>query len=173
MNSEAVQQVMHSDQYRPDEGCCGFPEQACSPSAGLGSRITAFLIDITILLLILGIGALAVADLVLSKSPGSFFEHLIMMSLSGILIGSFHLVFIPVYFLIFHALGGETPGKLVMGIRVVNGENQAIRPGASFLRVVGYLLSGIPLGTGFIWILFDQDKRAWHDKLAGTRVVYT
>lgn len=170
MNSEAV---MHSDQYQPVEGCCGFPERVCGPTAGLGSRVTAFLIDIAILLLIMGIGALAVADLVLSNSPGSFFEHLIMISLSGILVGSFPLVFIPVYFLIFHALGGETPGKLVMGIRVVNGENRTIRPGASFLRVVGYLLSGIPLGTGFIWILFDQDKRAWHDKLAGTRVVYT
>lgn len=173
MNSEAVQQVMHSDQSRPDESCCSLPKQVCNPSARLGSRIMSFLIDIAILLLITGIGALAVADIVLSQSPGSFYEHLIMISLSGILVASFPLVFIPVYFLVFHVLGGETPGKLVMGIRVVNRENKAIRPGASFLRVVGYLLSGFPLGTGFIWILFDQDKRAWHDKLAGTRVVYT
>lgn len=131
------------------------------------------MIDIAILFLIMGTAALVVVDLALLMSPGSLSEQLIFIFLSGSLAGLFPVIFTPVYFLVFHSLGGETPGKLIMGIRVVNAENKTIRPGTSFLRVVGYLLSGIPMGTGFIWILFDQDKRAWHDKLAGTRVVYT
>jgi uncharacterized RDD family membrane protein YckC len=33
-------------------------------------------------------------------------------------------------------------------------------------------LSWLPLGLGFFWVLFDRDRRAWHDRLSGTRLVF-
>jgi uncharacterized RDD family membrane protein YckC len=33
------------------------------------------------------------------------------------------------------------------------------------------LLSWLPLGLGYFWILFDREGRAWHDRLSRTRVV--
>jgi hypothetical protein len=39
------------------------------------------------------------------------------------------------------------------------------------LRYVGYLVSGIVMSLGFIWILFDRKRQGWHDKLARTYVV--
>jgi uncharacterized RDD family membrane protein YckC len=39
------------------------------------------------------------------------------------------------------------------------------------LRLAASVLSWLPAGLGFIWVLFDRERRAWHDSLSGTRVV--
>jgi uncharacterized RDD family membrane protein YckC len=40
------------------------------------------------------------------------------------------------------------------------------------LRRLGWaLLSLLALGLGFLWILVDPQRRAWHDRLSGTRIV--
>jgi uncharacterized RDD family membrane protein YckC len=39
------------------------------------------------------------------------------------------------------------------------------------VRALGCFLSLIIIGLGFLWIVFDPEKRAWHDKIAGTVVV--
>ena len=38
-------------------------------------------------------------------------------------------------------------------------------------RALGCLLSLAIGGLGFLWIVFDDDRQAWHDKIAGTAVV--
>jgi uncharacterized RDD family membrane protein YckC len=40
------------------------------------------------------------------------------------------------------------------------------------LRLVGYALSIIPFGIGFLCCLWDDRRHGWHDKLAGTCVIY-
>jgi uncharacterized RDD family membrane protein YckC len=67
---------------------------------------------------------------------------------------------------------GRTPGKAILGLAVTS--EDGTRPGVlrSLGRFGGYLLSAIPLGAGFLWILVDDHRRAWHDHLVGTRVVY-
>jgi len=67
---------------------------------------------------------------------------------------------------------GGTPGKLLMGCEVVDAGSGA-RPGVSqaLLRYIGYILSALPLGLGFLWILWDRRKQGFHDKLAGTLVI--
>jgi uncharacterized RDD family membrane protein YckC len=39
------------------------------------------------------------------------------------------------------------------------------------LRLAASILSWLPAGLGFIWVLFNRERRAWHDSLSGTRVV--
>jgi uncharacterized RDD family membrane protein YckC len=65
-----------------------------------------------------------------------------------------------------------TPGKMALNLRIVNahtGEN--ISTGQAIIRYLGYIVSGLPLGLGFLWIAFDQRKRGWHDMIAGTVVI--
>ena len=76
-----------------------------------------------------------------------------------------------IYFTIFHAWSGQTIGKMIMGIRVVTKENKQVSPSVAFLRWTGYILSFVPLATGFLWSAVDKDHCAWHDRLAQTRVV--
>lgn len=68
---------------------------------------------------------------------------------------------------------GGTPGKLLLGLRVVDAAT--LRP-LSTRQAVGryfaYLLSSIPLCLGFLWIFFDPRHQAWHDKLSGSLVVH-
>lgn len=65
-----------------------------------------------------------------------------------------------------------TPGKLAMRAYVVDaGTGNSITLRQSFIRYLGYFVSLIPLGLGYLWVAFDPRKQGWHDKLAGTVVV--
>jgi uncharacterized RDD family membrane protein YckC len=75
------------------------------------------------------------------------------------------------YFTVFHAWCGQTIGKMFMGIKVVSEDHHIVSPGIAFLRWCGYLLSLLPMATGFLWSAVDKDHSAWHDKLAFTKVV--
>lgn len=67
---------------------------------------------------------------------------------------------------------GATPGKMAMSAKVVDADTgEPLTVPASLLRYVGYFLSTIPLGLGFIWIGLDRKKQGWHDKLANSVVV--
>jgi uncharacterized RDD family membrane protein YckC len=75
------------------------------------------------------------------------------------------------YCTLMHAWLGQTIGKMIMGIRVVTRDNRNTPLGVAFLRWTGYIVSFIPLASGFLWAAVDKDHCAWHDRLAQTRVV--
>jgi hypothetical protein len=75
------------------------------------------------------------------------------------------------YYTCFHGLGGRTPGKMLLGLRVIQASGAPMTPGLAFLRWVGYLISTLPFFLGFLWIALDRRKQGWHDKLALTVVV--
>ena len=83
-----------------------------------------------------------------------------------------YLVISIAYDLGFWMLAGQTPGKRLMGVRVLRSDGQRLHLGNAIRRELGYVLSGI-LFLGYLWILFDNRRRGWHDKLAGTIVVYS
>lgn len=67
---------------------------------------------------------------------------------------------------------GATPGKVLLELRVVDarsGEWPSLAQ--SLLRYLGYFVSALPLGLGFVWAAVDREKAALHDRLARTRVV--
>jgi uncharacterized RDD family membrane protein YckC len=76
-----------------------------------------------------------------------------------------------VYFTWFHGSVGQTPGKMLLGLRVVQVTGEPMTFGLAFLRWTGYLISKLAVYLGFIWIAFDRRKQGWHDKIAGTVVV--
>jgi uncharacterized RDD family membrane protein YckC len=76
------------------------------------------------------------------------------------------------YYWLFIGLRGQTPGKMAVSIKVVNYEGD--RPGlanAALREILGKLISTIVLFIGFLWIIFDDNKQGWHDKIASTYVV--
>jgi len=68
---------------------------------------------------------------------------------------------------------GATPGKLAIGARIVDAATGA-RPTTARLvvRYFAYIVSALPFFLGFFWIGFNRRKQGWHDKIAGTLVVY-
>jgi uncharacterized RDD family membrane protein YckC len=75
------------------------------------------------------------------------------------------------YFTFFHSYNGQTVGKLICGIIVVDLKGKNISIFKSFVRFFGYFLSLYCLGFGFLWVLIDKNRQGWHDKLAGSIVV--
>lgn len=64
---------------------------------------------------------------------------------------------------------GTTPGKLIFKIKVVKAKDlSAITLKQSIIRCLGYVLSYIPFGTGFLMVAFQPEKRGLHDFIAGT-----
>ena len=68
---------------------------------------------------------------------------------------------------------GQTVGKRALGIRVYDFREgrESIGYGRGFVRQIGKYLSAIPLGLGYLWMLWDKEKQCWQDKLAGSVVV--
>ena len=68
---------------------------------------------------------------------------------------------------------GQTLGKKICGLQVVDANTG--QPGIGVGRGVGRYfarwLSGIPLGLGYFWMLWDPKKQCWHDKLVNDLVV--
>ena len=81
-------------------------------------------------------------------------------------------IFSVVYYVLFTGLKGQTPGKMALGIRVV--DSQGNPPGimrAILREVLGKLVSTVVFILGFLWVVWDRRKRGWHDHIAGTYVV--
>ncbi len=66
---------------------------------------------------------------------------------------------------------GQTPGKALMGLRVIKVDGSQISAFDAFIRYVGYYINSAFMGLGWIWSIFDSRSQGWHDKLAGTYVV--
>lgn len=66
---------------------------------------------------------------------------------------------------------GATPGKKLMKLRVVSLDGAAPDKRQRWLRAAFSLVSGYAVGLGYLWALFEPQRRGWHDLIAGTRVV--
>lgn len=66
---------------------------------------------------------------------------------------------------------GQTPGKRMMGLRVIKVGGGQLNDVDALIRALGYYVSGMVFGLGYFWALFDDQNRTWHDIMAGTRVV--
>ena len=65
-----------------------------------------------------------------------------------------------------------TPGKMMFSSRIVDADTGDVpSSGQWLLRYLGYFVSMLGLGLGFIWVGIDKRKQGWHDKIARTVVV--
>ena len=150
--------------------------------AGFTSRAVAIIIDIAIISVIsaVGIGAMSLffglpsiqrfIQWVNGFLPG--FEQ-VFVELTGTRFAAiFFFAFLYLYFIFFFTTTGQTVGKAIMGLRVVTTDGRRMGVRRSFIRTVCYTLSLAPFGLGFLWVLGEDRRRAWHDKIAHTYVLY-
>lgn len=85
----------------------------------------------------------------------------------------FNYVFPVAVVLTFWFYKSATPGKMAFGIYIVDAKTLG-RPSNGQLigRYLAYYLSMLAFMLGFIWVGIDKRKQGWHDKLAGTMVIY-
>ena len=69
---------------------------------------------------------------------------------------------------------GQTIGKRAMNIRVIDFRTGGpIDTSRALIRYLGRILSSIPCGLGYLWMLWDSERQTWHDKIAESVVVPT
>jgi uncharacterized RDD family membrane protein YckC len=78
---------------------------------------------------------------------------------------------VAIYGAIMWKLRGTTVGGVICHLRLVRLDGQPIDWGTATVRALGCFLSLLAAGLGFLWILWDPERQAWHDKIAGTVVV--
>jgi uncharacterized RDD family membrane protein YckC len=144
------------------------PLTSSPPYAGLVTRTLAFAIDIAIIdaaaLITGGIVALGLSAL---KLPD---EVQTVLAVAG---AALAVVWGIGYFAWFWSAAGQTPGDRVLGLQVLHAQTGRPVPLLkATLRVGALVLSAIPFCLGFVMILFDDRRRALHDRLVGTVVVY-
>ncbi|AXE32566.1 RDD family protein [Chromobacterium phragmitis] len=136
---------------------------------GFWARVLASLAD-TVLILIasaplwwwLDKPSAATADLSLAGilGAGTFAELLVNYLLPAVVV------------ILFWVHKSSTPGKMMLGARVVDAESGLPpTPGQATLRYLGYFAAMLPAFVGILWVGLDARKQGWHDKLAGTVVV--
>jgi uncharacterized RDD family membrane protein YckC len=76
-------------------------------------------------------------------------------------------------FIIFPIMRGRTLGKLLMGLTIVKINGTPVTTGAIIRRnLLGYVVTVLTLGIGFLVAAINQSGRALHDVIAGTVVVH-
>jgi uncharacterized RDD family membrane protein YckC len=135
-----------------------------TPDASVGARLLAVMLDLAILAAIdavviyftMQLCYLTIDDLgILPKGPLAAF---LFVQNGG--------------YLVAFTAGGQTLGKMMAGIRVVQSDSDAsLDLGHAFLRTVMWVVLAVPVGLGFLSALFSRDHRGLHDRFAGTRVV--
>lgn len=120
--------------------------------AGIGQRFLALFIDGILLSIVTGIlvGAGREAGGVLSFLIGA----------------GYHWFFLT-------RMKGQTPGKMVMGIRVIKTDGSAISDVEAVLRYIGYAINSLVFMLGWLLALIDSNSQGLHDKIANTYVVRT
>lgn len=76
-----------------------------------------------------------------------------------------------VYVVAFWTTLSATPGKMALGLMVVDEQGNKLTWQKAALRYVGYFVSSITLGIGYLMVAFDKNKQGLHDKIAKTYVI--
>jgi uncharacterized RDD family membrane protein YckC len=150
--------------------------------AGFFTRLVAFLIDVFIL--VAATSLITVTITAVLKLFGIDIQQcvnlnkgidlkFVLCSVSAISLVVINVSLVPLYFIFFWSLSGQTLGDAAMGVRVVRINGRRMTAGIAILRYIGFILSLLALGLGFAWILVDDRRQGWHDKMAGTCVIYS
>jgi uncharacterized RDD family membrane protein YckC len=144
-------------------------EAGGSVYAGLATRTLAFALDALIIdAFVLFVGAVVGLCLSLVGMP-----HEVRKLLAAVGAGA-AVIFAVAYFTFFWSATGQTPGNRVMHIDVQDADTgEPISGRRAFVRVAALVLAALILFIGLLVILFDRQRRALHDRLVGTVVVYS
>ncbi|HJZ01722.1 MAG TPA: RDD family protein [Streptosporangiaceae bacterium] len=135
--------------------------------AGFASRFIAFVFDsaisIGIFMLVLSAASYAASVLTGSSIHWNRGDLWVVLAFFG---WEFF------YYAYFWTASGKTPGMTLLGVQVVGQDGSNVGTRRGLVRTLAFPLSFLLLGLGFAGILLGRDRRALHDSIAGTEVVY-
>ena len=119
--------------------------------ASWGLRLGGYLVDVVILSVIT-----AVVWAVLGETLANLTQVVLYYGVFGYLTGT----------------SGQTPGRKVVGIRVVReADGQVLGAGMGIVRNICHILDALPLLLGFFWPLWDAKNQTFADKIVKSVVV--
>jgi uncharacterized RDD family membrane protein YckC len=136
--------------------------------AGSVSRFLAFVLDVAASY---GVFALALAGI--SYAVQLVTGEQVSWNRQNVVVTVLFVAWEFFYFGYSWAMSGRTFGMAVLGIRVVRADGSAIDPWRGVVRALVFPLSFLLFGLGFLGILVQRERRALHDLIAGTAVVYS
>jgi uncharacterized RDD family membrane protein YckC len=158
---DAAERAVHGMLNRPGH-------EAETNQVGLVTRALAGVVDLALIGALLSIGSGLLASIVPAASGGSDGLSVwaaLAAAVAGLLIGGS-------IFVAFWALVGQTPGMRFLSIHLDANGSREIGLRRALRRILALPLSLLPAGLGFLAILLSPQRRAWHDRIAGTTVVY-
>jgi uncharacterized RDD family membrane protein YckC len=140
---------------------------------GFFRRVCAFLVDVLVVVFMSAL--MGVMAFIGYKVGLSAHHRFISWNTAGPLVSFLTTAWMglaTVYFVTFHGMEGKTIGKCLLGLRVVGVDQRPISYRRALLRWIGTVgLGCASLGLAFLWILWQREKRGWHDFLARTWVI--
>ncbi|HTP15233.1 MAG TPA: RDD family protein [Streptosporangiaceae bacterium] len=136
--------------------------------AGFASRFAAFAVDVGVSLgvFMLALAAISFAASVLTGKGITWHR-------GDIWVIAAYAVWGFAYFAYSWAANGRTAGMALCGVRVVRDDGTDASARRAVARTLAFPLSFLLLGLGFAGILLGDRRRALHDVIAGTAVIYS
>lgn len=107
-----------------------------------------------------------------------FWRRILAALLDMILVGIFAPImgrWLPlvgvIYFVAMWTWKGTTIGGILLRLKVIRTDGRPVNFAVALVRSLSSCFSLLVLMLGFIWVAWDREKQAWHDKIAGTIVV--
>jgi|GEM_PF-989876 len=120
-------------------------------------RAGAAVIDCILLMIIL--------DIIFKPFSGNC-----MGSMGHDLCGSINFTALLIYCVSMWTWKQTTIGMIIFGLKIYRSDYKPLTFGVALIRGLGLILSIVPIGLGFLWIIWDEQRQGWHDKIAGTVV---
>lgn len=129
--------------------------------AGLLRRLASLLYDVLLLVAILFVATACLLPFNGGEAlqPGQW------------LYSAYLLALVALFFGWFWTHGGQTLGMKAWGLRVCRADGRPLAWRHAGLRMLASCVSFASLGLGYLWVVVDPQRLAWHDRLSGTRLV--
>jgi uncharacterized RDD family membrane protein YckC len=136
-------------------------------SAGFGRRLAALLYDSVLLAALLVVFTSGAVFLnhrrAIEPATAGAWVYLYRAGLVGVIAG---------YYLLNWTRSGQTLGMRAWHLRAVTAAGRPLPLKAAALRFVCGVLAWAPAAFGVLWLYFDPEHLALHDRLSNTRVVH-
>jgi uncharacterized RDD family membrane protein YckC len=158
---DAAERLVHRLVRRPGA-------EAETNQVGLVSRALAAVLDLALIGVGLSIGSGLLASIVPAATGGG--DGLSVWGLFGL--GALGFAIGGSVFVAFWSLVGQTPAMRLLSIHLEVDGQREIGLRRAIKRLLAIPLCILPAGLGFFAILLSPERRGWHDRIAGTTVVY-
>ncbi len=146
-------------------------DPAWLPKGGFWLRGVAFLADVGLVAALAAAGGILVGGAVQIGGVFSSAPQADLDWLEWVAETLFSMLIDVCYFTLFVGWRGQTPGKMLLGLKIIRISGEEVGYARALLRWFGQGLGLLLLGLGFLMVAFSRQKQGLHDKLAGTYVI--